>query len=206
MGAKLVINNRYSIGGRQYPAKLTVEGDSLVTKEKSGDDAIPAAKVGQLTTRTDNDTGVITMVAGHGFATSDRLDVYWDGGSRRGMAATVAVNAVTVDGGYGDNLPTNLTAVTVGKAQEEELLFTGDNALAIVMFGAALGSISICDAAGLELYGREVGAASQGEQSFEWHEGNGTTNPIAGEDVAKVFFSHSDSGGAKEMRLAILGT
>ena len=48
------------------------------------------AKVGALTTRTDNTTGTLTMSAGHGLLTGNRLDLYWtnaDGslGARRGI-------------------------------------------------------------------------------------------------------------------------
>lgn len=83
-----------------YPNLYTAVGDYAVA------DA-------QLTTRTDNDTGVITIVGGNrGLTTSETLNVYWSGGSRTGMTITNVTGAtVTVDGGSGDNLPNNLTLV-----------------------------------------------------------------------------------------------
>lgn len=66
---------------------------------------------GQLTTRTDDDTGVVTVISdsndGHGITTSSTVDVYWQSGQRIGMSVSAVTNkAVTVDGGAGDALPT----------------------------------------------------------------------------------------------------
>jgi len=94
----------------------------------------PDAHAAILTTRTDDDTGVVTFAvygllttsdeahtgvvtaAGHGLAVGDHADVFWSGGARDHMDVT-AVNgsAVTVDGGTGDNLPSDdpPTAVTI---------------------------------------------------------------------------------------------
>jgi hypothetical protein len=89
---------------------------SLAATGNSAEVASPtlaAAKTGTLTTRTDNDTGTLTMTAGHGITTGQTLDVYWAGGQRRGMTVgTVATNSVPIDGGAGDNLPANTTAIT----------------------------------------------------------------------------------------------
>lgn len=65
---------------------------------------------GQLTTRTDADTGVITVESdsdgGHSITTSSKLDVYFQGGQRIGMDVTGVTNkAITVDAGTGDDLP-----------------------------------------------------------------------------------------------------
>lgn len=78
---------------------------------------IPAAKAGLLTTRTDDDTGTLTMDPGHGITTGAKLDVYWtnaDGtrGSRVDMTVgTVSGNTVPIDLGTGDNLPIQGAAI-----------------------------------------------------------------------------------------------
>jgi hypothetical protein len=99
--------------------------------------ALPAGKAGTLTTRTDNDTGVATLGAGHGIITSDVVDVYWSGGVRYGMDATVSGNAVTVDGGAGDNLPTQDDPVVVTKQVTFSCSIDGD---AVQIFGVFLRS------------------------------------------------------------------
>lgn len=90
--------------------------------------AILAAQTGTLTTRTDDDTGVATLSTGHGIETGDVVDVYFAAGVRYGMDATVATNAVTVDGGAGDALPTQDDAVTVVLQLDWEINFDGDDA------------------------------------------------------------------------------
>ena len=96
--------------------------------------ALAAAQTGTLTTKTDDDTGIATLSAGHGIETADVVDVYWAAGIRYGMDATVATNAVTVDGGAGDALPTQDTAVTVVEQIDWEIDFDGDDAQIIGVF------------------------------------------------------------------------
>ena len=93
-----------------------------------------AAKTGSLSTRTDDNTGVATLSTGHGILTNDVVDVYWDGGVRFGMLATVSGNAVSLDGGAGDNLPAQDTAVTVVKQTPIEVNFDGDTLKIIGIF------------------------------------------------------------------------
>lgn len=69
---------------------------------------------GTLTTRTDNDTGVITLSADHQVAVNDIVTVTWSGGSRTGMTVTAVTGAaVTVDGGTGTVLPSQGEATMI---------------------------------------------------------------------------------------------
>jgi hypothetical protein len=96
--------------------------------------ALVAAQTGTLTTRTDDDTGVATLSTGHGITTGMVCDVYWAAGVRYGMTATVAVDAVTLDGGAGDVLPAESTAVTVVQQTAIEVNFDGDTLEIIGIF------------------------------------------------------------------------
>lgn len=115
------------------PAAVTFESTLAFTKTLAG---LVAAQVsGELTTRTDDDTGVVTLATGHGILTGNVCDVYWSGGVRYGMTATVSSNAVTLDGGAGDNLPTlNTTGMAVVKQTAWEINFDGDDARIIGVF------------------------------------------------------------------------
>src|SRR5678815_5092823 len=122
--ASAIIKNNLTVDGTTYSRNTTVTADGVVRMDKTGANVLAAAKVGQLTTRTDNDTGTLTMVAGHGITTGARLDIFWEEagvkGARYGVTVgTVATNSVPFDLGAGDNLPTNLTAC---------LLYTSDAA------------------------------------------------------------------------------
>lgn len=87
------------------------------------------AKAGTLTTRTDNDTGTITSTA-HGYAVNDIVDVYWSGAGnvRYGMTVTSVPTADTfvADGGAGENLPAQASALTVAEQQIITAVITGD--------------------------------------------------------------------------------
>lgn len=88
----------------------TADGGSCVEA------TIPHGYTGQLTTRTDNETGTITMDAGHAITTGMIVDLYWAGGARYGVTVgTVASLSVPIgadNSGTGDVLPTNLTEFT----------------------------------------------------------------------------------------------
>lgn len=98
--------------------------------------ALAAAQCdGALGTRTDDDTGVIQLATGHGIESDDVVDVYWAGGVRYGMTATVSSNDVTVDGGAGDVLPSQSTTITAVVVQEDwEINFDGDDAQIVGVF------------------------------------------------------------------------
>lgn len=180
--------------------------------DKTGDNVLPAAKTGQLTTRTDNDTGTLSMAGGHGILDGDRLDVYWSGGHRRGMTVgTVAGNSVPVDGGAGDNLPTNLTSITAAVPSEEEFLATGDS-LGLIFAKASRRSLVVfADDADAELFAivGELGGSTGG--AYQWRDpaeepvasDGGVDNPLAGDDVAKVFISNGDSAGTAAVQTGV---
>jgi len=67
---------------------------------------------GTLSTRTDDDDGVVTVAAGHGVSAEDLVNVLWaSGGLRVGMSVSMAAaTTVTVSGGSGDALPVVDTA------------------------------------------------------------------------------------------------
>ncbi len=185
-----------SVGTDSYVQRFIDTGDS---KEETAPD-IAVAKVGQLTTRTDADTGVVTMVGGHGFATSDKLDIFWAGGSRRNMTATVAVNAVTLDGGSGTDLPANLTAVTVMKPVEVAFDVDGDDVVGLAVYSPYAGYVAFFDDAGtpalIVAYQLDAG------EGKSWSNDSGETNPLAAKIVTLAKFSHGDSANVRTMKAA----
>jgi len=197
MSYRATVNNQVSLAGKGYGEQRTVEGEGLNTKEKT---ALAAAKTGNLTTRTDDDTGELTMDAGHSITTGQRLDVYWDGGRRYGMTVgTVAGNAVPIDGGAGDNLPADESEITAFVPIEENFLFDGDDLQLLVASGTRKGLIVLEDAGGVEL-----AIDLDEDQMFRWDTGDGSANPVVGDDITKAFFSNGDSAGTANLRIAAL--
>jgi hypothetical protein len=93
--------------------------------------AVPASQRDkELTTRTNESSGVITAGTGHTIAANnaDVVDVYWTGGRRFGMTTEVNDLAITVNGGSGDNLPAlNTDTMSLMKQIEmPECYFDGD--------------------------------------------------------------------------------
>jgi hypothetical protein len=81
---------------------------------------VPHGFSGSLSTRTDAETGVLTLAGGHGISTGMIIDLFWTNpsgtaGHRRGITiGTVSGNSVPVgndNSGSGDNLPTQGTAI-----------------------------------------------------------------------------------------------
>ena len=114
------------------------------SKIRSGDDLIdlevtlPAGKSGTLTTRTDDNTGVVTVASGHGITASDTVDVYWATGRRYGVDVTTAgATTLDIDLGSGDNLPAQSTAVVIVKQVVVNKAIDGDN-VEIIGFLATL--------------------------------------------------------------------
>ncbi|WP_020472480.1 hypothetical protein [Zavarzinella formosa] len=185
-----------NVEGRTYNASTTILSDNMAVSEKS----VAGAKTGTLTTRTDANTGTLTMDAGHGITTGARLDLYWATGSRLGMTVgTVSVNSVPIDLGSGDDLPVASppTAITAKVPEVEELLVTGDNVQSISVYSAVRGKIVIAES-GADALAKEL----PGTGGWNWFTGNGQSNPLAGKAVAKVLFSHGETT-PKTMRIAI---
>ena len=186
-----------AVAGTTYVRTSSVSGTNVERATPS----VPAAKPGVLTTRTDNDTGTFTMDAGHGFSTSDAVDVFWAGGSRRAMTATVTGNSVVLDGGSGDTLPAAATAVTAMKPVE--VAFGVDataTGVAVVAACPVSGWVVFRDAADAVLLAARVPA---GVNAYVWVTGMGS-NPLAGAAVGNVLVSHADATQAQTVTAAVV--
>jgi len=165
--------------------------------------ALVAAQTGTLTTRTDDNTGVATLSTGHGIATSDVVDVYWSGGVRYGMTATVATNAVTIDGGAGDVLPSSSTAVTVVEQTAIEVNFDGDDAQIVGVFydnpsdTGAVANLDLQDSgnASIEAIGL-VHNTENGADAAVYDIANGDTNVFTGNRITQGKASHDSTSAA----------
>lgn len=135
-----------------------------------------AATSGTLSTRTDNDTGVVTA-SGHSISTSDVVDVYWTGGMRYGMTATVSGDDITVDGGAGDNLPTVDSAVTIAQQEIVQMDFDGTKLIALVVGSDLRCSLDFQTSGNSSLLHVEL--AGSGE-AYTWSTSHGASTPLNG--------------------------
>ncbi len=185
-----------SMFGEGVTAKVTRDEDGGGQWQPS----VAAGKAGSLTTRTDNDTGVATLGAGHGLLTADKVDVFWTGGRRYNMSATVAGNEVTVDGGAGDNLPAEDTAVVLCKQVVVNAAFDPDDTVALLITATRRTSIVLVDAADAALLALDLAAG----ECCLWWEGSGLTCPIAGNPVAALWCGNGDSVNESAVNVSVI--
>jgi len=194
MSITMTVTKSIGLSGKTFAEQKSITADVGVVVEKS----VPAAKTGVLTVRTDADTGSLTLAASHGVLTGDLLHIYWvDAGvNKRAVcpsAGTVATLVVPIDNCTGDALPTAATAVTVMVPLTEVFNVVGDDMVGLTMFSeSALGTIILEN----DLT-RVFDLASL---AYVWYEDCGDVNPIAGDTISVVYFSHGDVS-AKTMRV-----
>ncbi len=184
-----------------------------VTRTNSGtialEDTLNAAKSGTLTTRTDNNTGTLTMTAGHGLTTGQIVDIYWDGGVQRTVTVgTVATNSVPIDLGIGDNLPTANTAVTVCVQKSINLSVDGDNTkiLAVILETVdknlrTAANVQFLDSAADVI--AEIDLVANVPQV--WDIEGGSANPFTGDPITNLKASQANSTSTETYTLKIVG-
>lgn len=165
---------------------------------------LPAAKTGTLTTRTDDDEGVITLAGGHGFSTGTNFDIYWSGGCRYGVSLTIVTNAATITAstGAGDVLPAADTAVTVAQAVSEAFVVPASSAKFIIV-KAPYGKQVVrfrTSAPAISLACVEKGTT---EDSYEWNSETGGSIPISTDAIATVLISNGRSASAQTPEIVV---
>jgi hypothetical protein len=122
MPTSAVYSISLNAGGVSISKSITREGTPINLEE-----TLPIATAGTLSTRTDNDTGIVT-VASHSITASDQVAVFWSGGRRYDVDVTaVTATTISIDIGSGDNLPIATTAVTIVAMTTINILIDGDN-------------------------------------------------------------------------------
>lgn len=120
--AAVQLNVSLSINGVNTARQDNIETDSELTV---GPVTLAAAVAGTLTTRTDANTGVVTVAAGHGITASDFVAVGWTDSEGRLTCrmycdvTAVTATTISIDLGAGTDLPALATEVTVGIVTNE---------------------------------------------------------------------------------------
>lgn len=174
------------------------------------EETLPVAQAGVLTTRTDADTGTITMGSGsHAIATGNVVDVYWDGGVQYGVTVgTVSTTSVPIDTGSGDDLPAEDTAVTVVLQTSVNALIDGDEAEIIAIMletndksARTAGHVQLRDASNNEI--AEIDLVSNVPQV--WDLAGGSANPFTGAIITNGKLSQGSTTAGETFMLKILG-
>jgi hypothetical protein len=180
-----------------------------VTRTNSGaiglEEAVSAAKVGALTTRTSDTVGTLTMAASHGITTGQIIDIYWAGGVQYSVTVgTVATNEVPISLGDGDVLPADETAITAVVQKSVNLAIDGDETdiLAIIFETTdtslrTAAHIQFRDAANDEI--AEIDFVTNVPQV--WDIAGGSANPFTGDPITNLKVSQANSSTAATLKI-----
>lgn len=201
----LAVNETVAVDGISNQASKSVSANQDVDSAPTG--GVAAAKPGELTTRTNDTQGVITLESGHGLST-DTGDVYWNisgtPGSRRGVSLTIVGDACTITGGAGDNLPALNSDVTVKIPEEYSFsILTGDDTKWIRVYSQLINTSGHAYIAFLDDAGTPADALvfklTPDLPSNSWNGIDETTipdlgaNPFAGKVITLITFSHGET-------------
>lgn len=193
MTVDFVVQNSFTLASKAFSESRTVTGADATIVEAS----IPAATAGTLTTRTSDTAGIITVTS-HSFSVNDIIDIYWsDGSCRTATISAEDTTTLTFSGALGTVLPAQDDAVTCNEQVVLPFNLVGADCTALVVFTAQKGTIILKDAGGEEL----VLNLATGGTVYAWWTGNGVTNPITGDTIITVTFSHDYITAAAAMRI-----
>jgi len=185
-----------------FQSTITDDSSSVAS---NGATPMPAAKAGELTTRTDADTGVVTLSEGHGITTGMFCDVFWDGGLRYNMEAAVSDEEVTLDGGGGDNLPDEDTEVTVCEHSVKDIGFDPDTMTLLFVKADKRAAVVFVDEDDNVLLALDLVPNSTAERpGMLWHNVSGLDQPMTGARCAAVWISNGDAEYTNNVAAAVL--
>jgi hypothetical protein len=168
------------------------------------DSILAVGNAGTLT-RSDADTGIITLEDGHTITTADVVDVYGDGWQRHGMTATTngtVANSFQVDGGQEvedtDDLPVG-TAVPVVVCKQTPFTesFVGNELQGIAASAGQRAILCFWDSTTVKLAAEIV---ANGEWS--WATGSSIANPLAGFSITKITVSNGSATAVNHFTLS----
>ena len=155
------------------------------------DVAVPAAKTGTLSTRTDTTAGELTMTdTDHGIEAGDKITIFWDGGiAYQATVGTVDGKTVPFTGAKGNNLPDAATAVTAGAITVLDVDFDGDKLSMFAAMSNRRGHVVFEDSVDAVLSAAELVA----NEPYLYIDGIIATNPLAGNPVDEVHVANGDA-------------
>ena len=184
---------RTDIAGESLSSVFNIEDEVEAVFQRT----LPAGKAGTVTTRTDNDTAVLTVASGHGITDADTVAVFWAGGSRRTVDVTATTSTtISIDAGAGDNLPVLTTAVVVSKQEAHSLPLIGDDLSLLAIECENRGMVDFIGAGPASLLHYDI-LAGEGPG---WTVRQGHTNPLAGDVVETINIAN---GGTSSVTLKI---
>lgn len=175
-----LVSITFSAGGVDWTARINKQADGA--SNVNGE--IQPAKAGTLTTRTDGDTGAVTVV-GHNLQVGDKFDLYWVAG---GVTYKVELNEVTAvngniisfDNGTGTALPAQGSEVFACKVTTFDFAINS-NPKMIGVFVAQAATVRLMDANNVRM---TLNLAR--EEGYAWTADGFAEAPLASQPVNRI--------------------
>lgn len=175
---------------------------------------VPKGWSSTLTTRTDANTGTITLPNGHDITTGDAVDIHWTIGGVSGVqyavtVGTVSTNSMPFDSGIGDDLPAQGSTVVVSKRVQVNADIDGDALVLLAMqlqFTTApastdRGHVDFQDAEDDEIHELDL-LANVTPPPYDAESSD--SNPYTGDVISKLFVSNGSSTNDAKLKLTWL--
>lgn len=172
------------------------------------DIALAAGAAGTLTSRTDDETGSLTLATGHGITTAQVIDLYWSGGARYKITVgTVSGDVVPIganNSGSGSVLPAATTAVVAAPRVAFNCSIDGDelSLLAVQAYFAvstetSAAHVSLLDSGAAEI--DEIALVANVPRTFDIT--GGDTNTFTGNPITNGIASNGSSANVATLKL-----
>lgn len=189
----VTLTENVTIAGVRISFQITRDVPGVIGQQVTLD----PATAGQLTTRTDNDTGTLTVATGHDIVNSTGgYTLFWEGGIRRAMNTVITSNTVALDGGAGDNLPVVNTNCTLGVQVTLNTDFDGNT---VAMFGASAqrrGSVEFQQEDGTSILPLDFGLSGTDGEGYAWWDDGPEANPLINTVVGQCVVANGSSNSA----------
>ena len=178
------------VGGISIQNTITEQGDHPnVYGDGNTHIALAAGKAVTDWVKTDADTAACNLPSGHGYS-SGKMDVFWTGGCRYDVDGTVAGDALTLDGGVGDDFPASASPdVVVCTPQQINAAIDGDNCQLFVANSTSRAHLYFEDTDGDGIAAIEMVANSP----YTWNQGSGQANPLSGDPITVCWASNGST-------------
>lgn len=192
-----------AVAGTSLQKTYTRSGNTEIALEVT----LPVGKAGTLKVRTDDNTGQVeTSGAVASVIVNDKVDVFWSGGVRYGMnvdAVNGGSDTFDLDGGAGDVLPAQATAVVMTEQVVENIALDGDNAAVVAVIvedtsgGSGAAHVDFQDAGNASI--AEIDLVANVPQLYDI--ASGAANPFTGNPVTHLHASNGSSSNAVTLKV-----
>lgn len=166
-----------------------------------------AAKALSAWVKTDANTAAGNLPGGHGY-TDGKFDVYWTGGKRVDVDGTISTNALSLDGGSGDDFPASANTTVVACKQVTINTAIDGDAIKIAALSleytdssaASRGRLLFEDAAGDDIASVDL----VGNAPIVYDVEGGAVNPFTGDPITVCRASHESTSLAATLKIASL--